>query len=234
MSLSRRVEPELLDELKADDPRAVKSRKDLRRINRIMGTCGVIGAAIDPLVRGKPSARIVELGAGDGSLLLRLARQKARQWPSVQLDLLDMQPVVRADTLTAFHDVGWNARIVGADVFDWLRQEEGGGDPIIVANLFVHHFESERLQALVQGIASRARAFVCCEPRRNRVALAGSGMLWALGCNRVTVHDGLLSVRAGFMGSELTALWPATPAWRVREDRIGPFVHRFVAVRADA
>jgi hypothetical protein len=234
MSLSRRVEPELLDSLRADDPRAVKSRKDLRRVNRIMGTCGVIGAAIDPLVRAKPSARIVELGAGDGSLMLRIARQNARQWPAVQLDLLDMQPVVRADTLTAFHDAGWNARIVGADVFDWLRQQDASAAPIIVANLFMHHFEGERLQALVQGIASRARAFVCCEPRRNRVALAGSGMLWALGCNRVTVHDGLLSVRAGFLGSDLTSLWPSTPQWRLREDRIGPFVHRFVAVRADA
>ena len=51
MSLARRVEPEMLDTLPADDPRAVRSRSDLRRVNRIMGTCGLIGSALDAIVR---------------------------------------------------------------------------------------------------------------------------------------------------------------------------------------
>ncbi len=35
--LMRRVEAETLDHLREDDPRAIRSRRDLRRINRIMG-----------------------------------------------------------------------------------------------------------------------------------------------------------------------------------------------------
>ncbi|HEY2346364.1 MAG TPA: hypothetical protein VGH80_10835 [Xanthomonadaceae bacterium] len=233
MSLARRVEPEMLDSLPADDPRAVRSRGDLRRINRIMGTCGLIGSALDAIVRAAPSPRIVELGAGDGSLLLRLARQRARSWPQIQLGLLDMQPVVRAATLVGFHDAGWDARVIGADAFDWLAQPEEGEAPIVVANLFVHHFDGERLKALLTGIAAKARAFVCCEPRRNRTAYTGAAMMWAIGCNGVTVNDGMLSVRAGFNHDELSAIWPGREAWRLREDRVGPFVHRFVAVRKD-
>ena len=245
MSLPRRVEPEMLDALPANDPRAVHSRRDLQRINRVMGTCGLISKAIDGIVASGPSGRadayagrplaLVELGAGDGSLMLRIARRNARRWPRASVGLLDMQPVVRADTLTAFAEVGWKARIVGADVFDWFRHDGDGIEaPIVVANLFVHHFDGERLRQLLTAVASRARAFVACEPRRDRIALAGSAMLWVLGCNRVTVHDGLLSVRAGFRDDELSTLWPERERGQLREERIGPFVHRFVAVRKDA
>lgn len=234
MTMPRRVDPELLDALPPDDPRAVRSRSDLRRVNRLMGTQAVIGDALDALLRGSASARVVELGAGDGSLMLRLARQRAKRWPKVKLGLLDMQPVVRAETLMGFRDIGWDADIIGADVFDWFAQSEPGDAPIIVANLFVHHFAGERLQALLNGIARRARAFVCCEPRRSQAALAGSRLLGLIGANDVTRHDAVVSVRAGFNGDDLSALWPDRAMWTLQEHRKGPFCHRFVAVRKDA
>ena len=233
MNMPRRVESELLDALPPDDPRAVHSRNDLRRVNRLMGTQSVIARALDPLMRGTSAARLIELGAGDGTLLLRLARSRAKHWSKVRLGLLDMQPVVRADTLTGFRDLGWDAQIIGADVFEWLAQSEPGDAPIIVANLFVHHFDGEQLQALLNGIAGRARAFVCCEPRRSQFALAGSRLLGAIGANDVTRHDAVISVRAGFNGDDLTTLWPDRDAWNLQESRAGPFCHRFVAVRKD-
>ena len=231
MNMPRRVEPELLDSLPADDPRAVRSRNDLRRINRLMGTLGILGDALEAAIGASPSVRIVELGAGDGSLMLRMARQRAKRWPRVEIGLLDMQPVVRADTLTGFNDLGWDAQIIGADVFDWLGQVNTADEPIIVANLFMHHFDGARLPALLSGIASRARAFVCCEPRRSRVALAGSHLLGAIGCNAVTRNDAVISVRAGFNGDELSSLWPHPEAWQLHESRAGMFCHRFIALR---
>jgi len=231
MSLKRSVEPEMLDSLPPGDQRAMRSRGDLRRINRIMGTGSLIADALDGLLVGRTSARIVELGAGDGSLMLRVARQRAKRWPPVRLELLDMQPVVAAATLTAFHELGWEARVAGTDVFDWFARADADEPPIVIANLFVHHFDGGRLRALLDGIAAKSRAFVCCEPRRNRIALAGGALSWAIGCNRVTVNDATLSVRAGFNRRELSALWPRTGGWQLREQRVGPFVHRFSAVR---
>ena len=73
--LTRRVEEETLDHLREDDPRAIRSRRDLRRINRIMGNVSIV----DSLLNGslaRPPSQIAELGAGDGSLLLRLARRQ--------------------------------------------------------------------------------------------------------------------------------------------------------------
>ena len=44
--LARRVEDETLDHLPEDDPRAIRSRRDLRRINRIMGNDSIVDALL--------------------------------------------------------------------------------------------------------------------------------------------------------------------------------------------
>jgi hypothetical protein len=242
MMAQRQVVPELLDSLPVDDPLAIGSRADLRRINRIMGAQSLLIRALDPLLgAGSGPARLVEIGAGDGSLLLRVAQRRAKDWPQVHLGLLDLQPVVSGDTLQRYRRLGWDCEVLHADVFDWLARDampstsqgpDAADAPIIIANLFLHHFEGERLAAIVAGMAARARAVVCIEPRRSRGALVGSHLLGAIGCNRVTRHDAVVSVRAGFRGSELTALWPQDDRWRLDEGDAGLFSHRFVAVRA--
>jgi hypothetical protein len=231
MILPRQLRPELLDTLAPDDPHAMRSRRDLRRINRLMATSSLIGATLDRIVRDAAVVRLVELGAGDGEVLLQLARHHARRWPKVSLELLDVQPVVSAQTLARYREIGWDVEVNRADVFDWLAQPATGVQPVIIANLFIHHFEGERLRALLNGIAARASAFVCCEPRRSRFALTGSRLLGVIGCNAVTRHDAVASVRAGFSALELSALWPQRAAWSLREGPAGMFSHRFQAVR---
>ena len=237
MSMARVVKPEWLDHLPADDPRAIRSRGDLRRINRLMSASRLLGEALDPLVAGRSSARIVELGAGDGSLLLRLARSRASTWPPLTLELLDMQPVVELDTIARYREHGWAANVVRADVFDWLRDSSTSSDadaddaPIIIANLFLHHFEGQQLTDPIHGLATRARAFVCVEPRRSTMALLGSYLLGAIGCNAVTCHDAVVSVRAGFTDQDLRKYWPDDAAWELREHPAGLFSHRLIAVR---
>jgi len=231
MISSRQLRPELLDTLAPDDPRAMRSRRDLRRINRLMASASLLGAPLDRIVRDAAPVRLVELGAGDGEVLLQLARRHARRWPKVTVELLDAQPVVSAQTLAHYRELGWDVEVIRADVFDWLAQPATGARPVIVANLFVHHFEGERLSALLAGIARRAHAFVCCEPRRSVLALTFSRLLGAIGCSAVTRHDALASVHAGFSAQELSSLWPQRAAWTLREGPAGMFSHRFQAVR---
>jgi hypothetical protein len=47
LTLPRRVTPELLDGLPADDPRAKRSRQDLRRIHQAMATLSIATRALD-------------------------------------------------------------------------------------------------------------------------------------------------------------------------------------------
>ncbi|MES2859582.1 MAG: hypothetical protein V4704_10440 [Pseudomonadota bacterium] len=235
MTFARSVQPEWLDHLPAGDPRAVRSRSDLRRINRLMATTTLLGQALDPVLAGRGDAHLVELGAGDGTVLLRLADARADRWPPLRLGLLDMQPVVTPAVLQRYRALGWTPEVIQADVFDWLGDAHATssttGAPIIVANLFLHHFDDPRLAELLQGIASRAVAFVCLEPRRSSMALLGSRLLGAIGCNDVTRHDAVVSVRAGFRDGELSALWPSGGGWVLREHAAGMFSHRFIAVR---
>lgn len=239
MSMQRVVEPEWLDHLPASDPRAIRSRADLHRINQLMSATRLLREALDPLMAGRANARIVELGAGDGSLLLRLARSRAQAWPSIRLGLLDLQPVVAEATLAGYRQLDWTPEVIHADVFHWLAhthvEADAGNDadaPIIIANLFLHHFEGQRLVDLIHGIAARARAFVCIEPRRSFTSLLGSHLLGAIGCNAVTRHDAVVSVRAGFADRDLSECWPRDARWALQEHAAGLFSHRLIALRA--
>src|SRR5450631_3492226 len=111
-AMQRRVEPELLDGLAIDDPRAQRSRSDLQRLNRAMATLSITLRALDRATVGLRPLRMLELGAGDGSLMLRLARQRAARWPDVQVTLLDRLSLVPAETLAGLRAVCWTPEVV--------------------------------------------------------------------------------------------------------------------------
>lgn len=234
VNIPRRVEPEWLDVLAPSDPRAVRSRRDLRRVNALMGNAAIVAKRLEESCAHGSLRRIAEIGAGDGTFMLRLAQNISRPPRDVIVVLLDQQDIVGAQTLERFSSLRWQAQPVAADVFGWLAGPVGEVFDAIVANLFLHHFEPARLAALLSLIATRTRVFIACEPRRSGFALAGSHMLWAVGCNDVSRHDAAVSVRAGFEGEELSALWPQTSEWRVQECARGLFSHCFVASRVSA
>ena len=98
-----------------------------------------------------------------------------------------------------------------ADVIAWAGGDDGERWDVVVANLFLHHFDGDALRRLLAACARRADALAACEPRRSRFALAASHLIFFLGANAVTRHDGVLSVRAGFVDRELGAAWPDEP-----------------------
>lgn len=210
----RLVEPEILDRLAWDDPEAVRARRDLRVINGIMGNERWIFRA----VARRPQAAergIVEWGAGDGSLVAKLAGR----WPGAQVSACDLAP--RPAGLSP--RVEWRQ----ADVLVEAPVSKGG---ILVANLFLHHFEADALGLL----GAQCRGFdtlVFCEPDRSRLALALSWGLWPC-IGRVTRHDMPASIRAGFSAGELPALLKLSDAgWQVEESSTWCGARRIIAHR---
>ena len=228
--LTRCVEAETLDHLREDDPQAIRSRRDLQRINRIMGSIVILDSLLNGSLK-RPPLRIAELGAGDGSLFLRLAKRRARSWPGVTLTLVDRQNLLSAPTRAAFAELGWTVHAAAMDVFAWLAREDHPRYDAIVANLFVHHFDTDGVARLFHAIAQVTECFVACEPRRARVPLLGSHLVGAVGANTVTRRDAVLSVRAGFRDRELSACWPNNGEWRTSETDARLFSHTFSAVR---
>jgi SAM-dependent methyltransferase len=215
----RILEPEWLDALPPYDTRAQRSRADLRRVNLIMGNVGHIARALPP-----SALRVADLGAGDGSVMLRVARQLRRPG---EVTLVDRAPC--AD-LHEFERVRWRAKLACEDALDFLRRP-GPRFDAIVANLFLHHFAPAPLRRLLELAAQRTSLFVACEPQRSRFALQASRLLGLLGCNEVTRHDAPVSVRAGFAGRELSDSWPRQRGWQLAEGPARPFAHLFVARR---
>ena len=240
--MPRVVAAEALDGLPQDDPDAIRSRRDLRRVHRVMGTRRIILRALKGMKLSRHAVgplRVLEIGAGDGSLMLGVAQALTSAWPKVTLTLLDRQALVTPATVASYRALGWTVATEVGDVLDWAARDTSKLPvnahrrwDLIVANLFLHHFEGEQLARLLQAIAQKSNRLLACEPRRGWLALAGSHLTGVIGANVVTREDAVLSVHAGFNGQELSALWPAQgEPWRIQECAAGLFSHCFCAER---
>lgn len=196
----RIVIPEILDELPHDDPAAKRSRRDLARINRFMGNERLV------LKHAKSFAKetelgITEIGAGDGSLI----HQLTQQFPSAPASAYDLAP--RPSTIDSRID--WHQ----GDLFEHINSIRGG---LLVANLFLHHFEGDALQQIGQ-LCDGFRALIFNEPDRAQLPHALGALSWPF-VNHVTRHDMHVSIDAGFQKGELPELLQLDPTkWQIRE-----------------
>ena len=233
--MRRVVNSEWLDRLSASSPEAIRARTELRRINRMLGHARILSSAyerhMDAAAVGRRPLRISELGAGDGWLLLQLAREWAHDGVTADAELVDLHYLLSAETRRAFLELNWTVTQVTLDARMWLARPGLVQADLIMANLFLHHFEDDALREMFGLIAERAECFIACEPRRSDGALAASRLLRLAGFGPVTRHDAPISVRAGFEGRELTALWPDRDHWFLTEEPAGRFSHCFVARR---
>jgi SAM-dependent methyltransferase len=228
----RRVEPEELDGLAADDPRGLRSRRDLRRVHVAMRSIPILRRAVAALHLAAQPRRILELGAGDGTLLLRFARAQRPRWSDVELTLLDRVDLVSQHTLSGYRRLGWRANFLRADALEWAASRQTCGYDLCFANLFLHHFESSALALLLRAVATAADAFVAYEPRRSNVARVASRLVFLLGASEVTRQDAAKSVAAGFAERELSAAWnTAGGDWDLVEFPAPPFSHCLAASR---
>lgn len=219
MSLSlnerpRTLTPEILDALPADHPDARGSRRDLRFFNAALGNWRWFKATLPRRLR--PGERVLEIGAGTGELGNVMART------GVAWDGLDRAP----------RPADWprDARWHQVDLFDFAGWAEY---PVITGNLIFHHFDPDQLRAIGSALEQTTRLLVIGDLRRGRLQ---QWMFWSYACligaNRVSRHDGWLSIRAGFRGDELPRLLGLDPqlwSWRVERAQISAY--RLIAER---
>lgn len=229
---ARLLQPELLDGLPAHDPRAIGSRRDLRRINAVMGNARHLAGALREVLPRLPPRRIVDFGAGDGAVLLDCLRRLPGLPRGVEVVLLDRVTATPPTALAGLQAIGCQPVLVEAEAMEWLRGQPPDAGGWLLANLFLHHFGDDALRELFVLAAERLDLVCAGEPRRGAWPLAASRLVALLGANAVTRHDAVVSVRAGFRGTELSALWPRAKGWRLRELRAGWFSHLFLVYRA--
>lgn len=211
----RRVEPELLDHLAGDDPEAVRSRRELRWINFLMGNHRWLARRVRAL--RQPEWRVLELGAGDGYFGARLVRQGL----CAPQNLIGLDLGERPERWPA------GARWERGDVLKTPLPEA----EIVVANLFLHHFEANALRKLGERLPGACRAVYCCEPARRVLHLVQGRFLANVArLGRVTRHDMPVSICAGFRGKELAEALGLTK-WRCKATGTFFGAYQFTALR---
>lgn len=182
----RSLTPELLDHLPADDPRAMRARRDLRRINVFMGNESWILSQIP-----QDTPRIAEFGAGDGGLLKRIHHRH----PDTPLAAIDLMP--RPADLP--DSVDW----LQADLFE-TDPDPGSHGGTVIANLFLHHFSDAQLPELGRRL-SAYDTIIINEPLRARLPML-MGRIATPFIHSITRHDMRVSIEAGFIAGELPRL----------------------------
>ena len=130
---------------------------------------------------------LVDLGAGDGTFMLRVAQRLAPRWRDVTVKLVDQQDIVSAQVRNSFAALHWNIQTITADVFEFLQTMQSSVD-IITANGFLHHFTAEHLARLL-GLGGKKDEALCrLRAKANALCTRGEPLRLGLGlCTRFAV-----------------------------------------------
>ena len=213
-STNRVVTPEILDTLDPCHPDAIRSRRDLQRVDRFLG--GTRWITREVLKHPEAAALgTVELGAGNGHLCNVLCKR------------LDGSRITGLDLVPPGSQLSPEVHWRTGDLFQTLPEITGG---IVVGSLILHHFEPEALRGLGEMLRP-FRVLLFSEPYRHAVPFLLSRLFHPL-VGSVTRHDMSASIQAGFLPGELAHLLGLdSSVWKISESIFNCGSLRFKACR---
>ena len=198
-AMNRVLEAEILDHLDPADPRALRSRRDLRLIDGFLGNSRWMLRSLGKL--RMTAQGVVELGAGEGILC---------RWIS---GILPEITITGLDRIAPPERLASSVRWVRGDFMETLPAVTGS---VCCGALILHHFDTESLRKLGRELSCFSH-LLFTEPHRSPFPLAMAGLISPL-VGKVTRHDMPASIKAGFRLGELPLLLGLTPSeWIVRE-----------------
>ena len=220
---TRAREPEALD-VGVPPEEALRSLADLRFVNRWLGNRGRFVGAVLPYLRSSARPRLLDVGCGSGdvAVVLRRALEGRLAAAAVDIKLLHLQ-AAPAELLRVVADA---RRLPFAP----------GTFDVVTASLFLHHFDAAALPELLRGLyALSRRALVVNDLRRARVPYVfGKAVFPLLFKSRVSVEDGLISIRSSFREPDLREAFAAAGVPSVRIERTWPYRLLAVAEKSPA
>ena len=189
---SRRViKPELLDHAAPEEAR--QNLADLIRINQKFGGHSVILKTLSRVASPNQSFSLLDIGAGSGDSAIAIHKA----FPHSRVISLDYS-AVNLGAAPAPKIIGDAFHLPFASAsFDY-----------VLCSLFLHHFENGRVVELLRSFYQVARkALLVCDLERNILPfLFLPATKFLFGWQRITLHDGPISVRASFTQAELKDL----------------------------
>ena len=214
---ARDARPEWMDDPSVDEATFRAALRDIERLNALTFGHAPVLRWLDRLVRGKPVQRlsVLDVGAGGGDLLRRIARWGARRGIAVDCVGLDLSPWAER----AAREGGTPGRWITADLFT-LEEEERFD--VVTASIVAHHLDDATLPRLLRWMAARSRlGWLVCDIHRHPVPwLALWATTRALRMVPMVVNDSTQSVARAFTRDDLAravagAGVPARIAWQV-------------------
>lgn len=197
MLRARSLAPEIMDDAAQDFAAFSSALRDLERINRMSLAYRPTLRWLDALARRTGARRlsVLDVGAGGGDMLARVADWGARRGVTLELVALDRSP--HAAVHARARHPGLPVRWVTADLFDLDPAERF--DAVICA-LFAHHLEDELLVRFLQWMEAQAGlGWLVSDLHRHPIPWA---TVWAgvrlLRMDPMVVHDSTVSIARGF------------------------------------
>lgn len=206
MFRKRLIRQELLDHLPAEEARP--NLQDLVRINTRFGGHSVLKKTLEKTIDRREGFTLLDVGAasGDTAIIIR------QLYPRAVVTCLDQNG-------TNLQEAPFPK--VLANAFELPFQPESYD--YVLCSLFLHHFTDEQVVELMASFYAVAKKGLLVFDLERRllpyVFLPVTRILFRW--NDVTVHDGIISVRASFRAKELLAL-----AQRAKISRAEVRVHR--------
>jgi len=202
----RNLQPELMD-----DPSLPKDQHDhalrgLTTIHQLSGLVNRFWSGILPVLKksseNNQTAKIADVGCGDGYLLRQLSKKATAAGFDVELIGYDVSKV--ACSLAAEKAKAANAKIRFEQV-DILAAEIPEKIDVIVNSLFLHHFEAADVETILKKFRNATTQRFIVEDLRRTVI--GYGLAWTCGRlltrSPIVHYDSVVSVEGAFSVAEI-------------------------------
>src|SRR5689334_14137459 len=183
--LQRSFDREIMDDPDLPDNLVREIHRELTRTHRWLGNTAAIIAALkrDPL----PVRRVLDIGCGEGGLLLEIRRRLRAEVIGVELrppsPNLTSVPILQANAVLA--------PLPDSDV--------------AVAVCVAHHLSDTDCIELIRNVGRYCRRFVILDLVRHRLPLALFGLVCPL-IHAVNAQDGRRSIRRSYTKREMSAV----------------------------
>lgn len=205
---SRSSLPEIMDGDAFTEAELEGNLSDLARYNRITGGIAVLKGALGRMIRGVPRGSriaILDVGAGGGDVAAALGTWALHRGYRPRVVAADLSP--RFLRIARSRARGSEPLSVCAADGRALPWRDGAFD-VAVSSLVIHHLGSDAIRLVLGEMRRVTRfGFAVLDLRRSALSLAVLVLLTRMTTrNRLTLHDGPLSVRRALTVAELRTL----------------------------
>jgi ubiquinone/menaquinone biosynthesis C-methylase UbiE len=196
---------ELLDAPVHERAELEESLDQVAEVNALLGGRRAVWLALQPLLLHDATTTILDVGTGSADIPIAIAARAARARAPVHITAADIHPQMRE---IAAERTAHLPAIAVADADALALPWDDDAFDVVLLSLTLHHFEdADQVTALREAARVARRAVIINELERGRANFYGARLLaltrWR--GNRLTRHDGPLSVLRAFTRAELAA-----------------------------